>query len=146
MTAVGPRAPSQAWRWLVAAWVVALAATLAALFLGEVMGMTPCLLCWYQRIAMFPMAIILGIAAFADDRRGAVYALPFAVAGAALGAYHTALIAGWVPAWWVPCGTGPSCSRQDLAILGGIQLPWLSLAAFLGVLSLLYVYLQRTRR
>ena len=76
----------------------------------------------------------------------AVYALPFAVAGAALGAYHTALIAGWVPAWWVPCGTGPSCSRQDLAILGGIQLPWLSLAAFLGVLSLLYVYLQRTRR
>jgi disulfide bond formation protein DsbB len=134
------------WLWLVSAWVVALAATLAALFLGEVMGMTPCLLCWYQRIAMFPLAIVLGMAAFADDRRGAVYALPLAAIGAFVAGYHAALIAGWVPAWWVPCGTGPSCSEQSLAILGGLQLPWLSLGAFIAILALLLVHLQRTRR
>jgi disulfide bond formation protein DsbB len=53
----------RAWRWLAAAWVLALLSTLAALFIGEVMGMTPCVLCWYQRILMFPLALILGMAA-----------------------------------------------------------------------------------
>ncbi len=59
------------------AWLLALTATAAALFLGEVMGMTPCVLCWYQRIAMFPLVIVLGIACYESDRRGAVYALPW---------------------------------------------------------------------
>ena len=128
-----------------AAWGIALAATLGALFLGEVMGMTPCLLCWYQRIFMFPLPLILGLAAFADDRRGAIYALPFALGGSALAGYHTALVAGRVPAWWVPCGSGPSCSEQSLEILGGIQIPWLSLLAFVAIAVLLMAYLRKTR-
>ncbi len=136
---------NRGWRWLMAAWGIALAATLGALFLGEVMGMTPCLLCWYQRIFMFPLPLILGMAAFADDRRGAIYALPFALGGAALAGYHTALVAGWVPAWWVPCGSGPSCSEQSLEILGGIQIPWLSLLAFVTIAVLLMAYLRKTR-
>ncbi|WP_288254060.1 disulfide bond formation protein B [uncultured Hydrogenophaga sp.] len=65
------------WAWLFAAWGVALAATLGALFIGEIMGMTPCLLCWYQRIFMFPLAIVLGIAAFANDLEGPCGAGPF---------------------------------------------------------------------
>ncbi len=137
--------PMRAWSVLVAAWGVALVATLGALFIGEVMGMVPCLLCWYQRIFMFPLALILGMAAFAEDRRGAVYALPLALGGAAMAAYHSALVAGWVPKWWVPCGNGPSCSEQSLEILGGIQIPWLSLAAFIAIAILLFVYLRTTR-
>lgn len=133
------------WSWLMAAWGVALLATLSALFIGEVMGMTPCLLCWYQRILMFPLALILGMAAFSDDRRGAVYALPIAVGGVLLAGYHSALIAGWVPQWWVPCGAGPSCAQQRLDILDGIQIPWLSLAAFLFIVFSLVVYLRRSR-
>ena len=133
------------WVWIMAAWVLALASTLGALFIGEVMGMTPCLLCWYQRIFMFPLALILGMAAFAEDRRGAVYALPLALGGAAMAGYHSALIAGCEPNWWVPCGTGPSCSEQSLEILGGIQIPWLSLAAFMAIVILLFVYLRKTR-
>ena len=43
------------------AWAVALASTLAVLFIGEVPGQMPCLLCWYQRAFMFPLAIILGL-------------------------------------------------------------------------------------
>lgn len=133
------------WMWIAAPWVIALIATASALFIGEVMGMTPCLLCWYQRIFMFPLALILGMAAFADDRRGAVYALPLALGGAAMAAYHAALVAGWVPKWWVPCGAGPSCSEQRLEILGGIPIPWLSLAAFITITILLFVYLRKTR-
>ena len=133
------------WSVLLAAWGVALVATLGALFIGEVMGMTPCLLCWYQRIFMFPLALVLGMAEFAEDRRGVVYALPLSLGGAAVAGYHSALIAGWVPTWWVPCGAGPSCSEQSLEILGGIQIPWLSLAAFAAIAILLLVYLKKTR-
>ena len=131
--------------WLMAAWAIALVATLAALFLGEVMGMTPCLLCWYQRIFMFPLALILGMAAFAEDRRGAVYAMPLALGGAVVSGYHSALLAGWVPTWWVPCGSGPSCSKQNLEIFGSVQIPWLSLLAFAAIAILLFVYLRQSR-
>jgi disulfide bond formation protein DsbB len=141
----GGRIVKQGWVWLLGAWGVALTATLGALFIGEVMGMTPCLLCWYQRIFMFPLAVILGIAAFAEDRRGAIYALPLALGGTAVAGYHTALVAGWVPQWWVPCGAGPSCSEQSLSIFGGIQIPWLSLLAFGAIVLLLSVYLTKNR-
>lgn len=136
---------STGWVWLSAAWAIALVSTFAALFIGEVMGMTPCQLCWYQRILMFPLAVILGMAAFGNDRRGAFYALPLALGGVALAGYHTALIAAWVPAWWIPCGAGPSCSDQKLVILGDVQIPWLSLLAFTAITLLLFVYLRRTR-
>lgn len=136
---------SGGWAWLSAAWAVALVSTFAALFIGEVMGMTPCQLCWYQRILMFPLAVILGMAAFGNDRRGAVYALPLALGGVAVAGYHTALVAGWVPQWWIPCGAGPSCSDQKLVILGDIQIPWLSLLAFSAIAAQLLVYLRKTR-
>lgn len=107
--------------------------------------MTPCLLCWYQRILMFPLALILGMATFSEDRRGAVYALPLSVGGLVVAGYHTALVAGWVPQWWIPCGAGPSCSEQNLAIAGGIQLPWLSLLAFAFISILLAIYLRKSK-
>lgn len=140
-----PTRPTSGWIWLSAAWAVALVSTFAALFIGEVMGMTPCQLCWYQRILMFPLAVILGMAAFGNDRRGAIYALPLAMGGVAIAAYHTALVAGWVPQWWIPCGAGPSCSDQKLVILGNIQIPWLSLLAFTAISALLLAYLRKTR-
>jgi len=136
---------STGWAWLSAAWAVALVSTFAALFIGEVMGMTPCLLCWYQRILMFPLAVILGMAAFSNDRRGALYAMPLAVGGVATAGYHTLLVAGGVPQWWIPCGAGPSCSDQKLVILGDIQIPWLSLLAFTAIVALLLTYLRKTR-
>lgn len=146
----GSRSPSAArtgtgWTWLSAAWAVALVSTFAALFIGEVMGMTPCQLCWYQRILMFPLAVILGMAAFGNDRRGALYAMPLALGGAAVAGYHTALVAGWVPQWWIRCGAGPSCSDQKLVMLGDIQIPWLSLLAFVAIVAFLIVYLRKTR-
>jgi disulfide bond formation protein DsbB len=116
------------------------------LFLGEVMGMTPCVLCWYQRIFMFPLAIVLGIAAFLDDRRGAIYALALDLVGLLFSAHHTLLVAGWVPQAWVPCGAGVSCAEQKLEVLHGIQIPWLSATAFLVLALLLIAYLKKSSR
>lgn len=134
------------WIYLLAAWLVAVAATASALFIGEVMGMAPCVLCWYQRIFMFPLAIVLAIACYGDDRRGAVYALPFALGGVALAGYHTLLVAGLAPKSWIPCGAGVSCADQKLEILKGIQIPLLSLAAFILILCLLILSLRKTAK
>ena len=68
-----------------------------------------------------------------------------ALGGVAVAGYHTALVAGWAPKWWIPCGAGPSCSDQKLVILGDIQIPWLSLLAFTVIVALLLVYLKKTR-
>jgi len=125
------------------AWVVALAATLGALFVGEVMGQTPCVLCWYQRIAMFPLAVLLGIAAFRGDRGVRVYALPLAVSGLGIAAFHSLLYAGIVPEAIEPCGAGPSCASADMTILGGVPLPFLSLAAFAAIVLLLVLPYRR---
>ncbi len=134
------------WTWLLLAWLAATTATLGAIFLGEVMGMTPCVLCWYQRIFMFPLAIMLGMAAYLDDRRGAIYALALTAIGLAVAGYHTLLVAELIPKTWVPCSAGVSCANQKLEILNGIQIPWLSLAAFMTVACLLVVYLRKSSR
>ena len=134
------------WGFLLLAWMVAVAATAGALFMGEVMGMTPCLLCWYQRIFMFPLAMVLGIACYSEDRRGAIYALPLAAGGILLAGYHTLLVGGLIPKAWIPCGAGVSCADQKLEILNGVQIPWLSLTAFLLIFSLLTIYLRKTAK
>lgn len=134
------------WLLLLLAWVVAATATLGALFIGEVMMMTPCTLCWYQRIFMFPIAIVLGVACYTDDRQGAVYALVLALGGLVVAAYHTLLVAGLIPKAWVPCSAGVSCAEQKLDILNGVQIPWLSLAAFVALAALLLFYLKKTSR
>ena len=134
------------WTYLLSAWAIALVSTFGALFIGEVMLMVPCTLCWYQRIAMFPLVFVLGMACYSDDRRGAVYAMPLALSGLLIAAYHTLLVAGLVPKAWVPCGAGVSCTDQKLEILNGIPIPWLSLAAFTALTLLLIVYLKKSSR
>lgn len=134
------------WPMLLLAWLVALAATAGALFIGEVMGMVPCQLCWYQRIFMFPLALILGMASFSEDRRGAFYALPLALGGTVMAGYHTLLVAGLIPKNWLPCSAGVSCADQPLDILNGIQIPWLALIAFVAISLLLACFLRKTSR
>ncbi len=121
------------------AWGVALAATAGALFLGEVMGMTPCVLCWYQRIAMFPLAVILGLALLEPDGRGVRYAWPFAWGGWGFAAYHCLVFWGLVSEGLVPCGKGSSCADADVQVAGVVPIPLLSLLAFTAILALLSI-------
>lgn len=135
---------NRSWRLVLLAWAVSVVATASALFIGEVMGMTPCVLCWYQRIAMFPLVLILGIACYSEDRRGAVYALPLALVGVLLAGYHTLLVADLIPKAWTACSAGVPCAGQALEILGGLPIPWLSLAAFVLIAGLLIISLRKT--
>ena len=122
------------------AWIAALAATLGALFIGEVLGQEPCHLCWWQRVAMFPLAVILGVACLRGDLGVWRYALPLALAGAAVALYHSGLYLGLIPEPVEPCSrTGPSCTDAAMTLGGIVPLPVLSLGAFLIVAAGLVV-------
>lgn len=125
------------WGFLFAAWIVALLSTLGALFIGEVMGQSPCQLCWHQRVFMFPLAVILAVACFRSDLGIWRYALPVAAIGWAIAAYHALLYVGVIPQAIEPCGAGPSCSGAAMTILGVLPIPLLSVAAFTAVIALL---------
>jgi disulfide bond formation protein DsbB len=126
------------WWYLFVAWSLALAGTLGALFIGEVMGKTPCDLCWLQRAFMFPLALVLAVGAYRGDIGAWRYALPLAVTGAGIAAFHTLLFAGIIPEAIKPCRAGPSCASTDM-VLFLIPLPYLSLVAFVGIAALLAI-------
>ena len=131
------------WRPLGAAWAIALLSSLAVLFVGEVMGQTPCVLCWYQRVFMFPLAIVLGVGVFREDTRVWLYAGPLALVGFLIAAYHSLLYFGFVAEALKPCGKGPSCSDAAMTILG-MPIPLLSLASFAVVIVLLALVNKRS--
>lgn len=132
------------WRPLGAAWGVALVSSLAVLFIGEVMGQAPCNLCWFQRVFMFPLAIMLGIAAFRSDPHIVPYGLALAAGGGLVALYHLLLYAGFIPAPIIPCDGGPSCSGETMRI-AGVPLPLLSLAAFSVIFGLLLIFQRRLK-
>ena len=126
---------SKAQNALALAFVIALAASLGALFIGEVLGRMPCTLCWYQRIAMFPLVVILGVAALRGDLAARLTAAPLALAGATVALWHSGLYAGLIPQAVAPCTKdGPSCTDAAAQTVAGLPLPYLSLVAFAAIL------------
>jgi len=125
------------WTWLFIAWLIASVSTLGALFLGEVMGYTPCVLCWYQRIAMFPLVLILAAGLFPFDRRVVRYALPLALAGWGLALFHWGVASGLIPESITPCSQGVPCSIEQVVWFGFLTLPMLSVLAFSAIIALL---------
>lgn len=121
---------------LFTAWLLALAATLAVLFIGEVLGQTPCNLCWFQRAFMFPLPVVLGLALWWDDPGAARYGVVLAVLGGAVALWHLGLYAGLLPQAVLPCSqTGPSCTGENQQVLG-LPIPLLALLAFAAIAGL----------
>lgn len=125
------------WTLIFSAWLIATVSTLAALFLGEVMGYVPCVLCWYQRIAMFPLVLVLAAGLFPFDTRVVRYALPLALAGLGLALFHLALTAGWIPENLKPCQQGVPCSNIPVVWFGFVTIPLLSVVSFSLIAGLL---------
>lgn len=123
------------------AWFVALLATAGSLYFSEVAGFTPCTLCWYQRIAMYPLVVVLAIGAARRERAAAWYGGALAGIGALIAAYHVAL--EWVPSLDTgACDATTPCTLVWFRVFGFISLPTLALTAFLLILSLLAVRLS----
>ena len=128
---------SRQWNLLFICWLIAVSATLGSLFFSEVMERVPCVLCWYQRIAMFPLAFIFTVALFPLDVRSVRYALPIAVAGWVTALYHCLLYLGVIPESMQPCTQGVSCADVKIELIGFVTIPLLSLLGFTLIIALL---------
>lgn len=124
-----------------AAWIIALIATVGSLFFSEVMQLPPCVLCWYQRIAMYPLVLVVGAGILMrDGRRMKYYALPLALVGLAISIYHNLLYYGILPESITPCMQGVSCTSRQIEWLGFITIPLMALTAFVAVSLCLWLY------
>jgi len=132
------------WR-LRAGFVIALAATLGSLFVSEVLGYPPCVLCWYQRIAMYPLTVVFGVALWSEDRSYPRYSLPFCVLGLLIAGYHNLLYYGVIPEAITPCQQGVSCTDRQVELLGFITVPLMSLATFICIGALGIAALDRKK-
>ena len=126
------------------AWVIALLSTVGSLFFSEVMGLPPCVLCWYQRIAVYPLILIIGAGIVMRDGRMKYYALPLCLAGLAVAVYHNLLYYGVIPETLTPCSEGASCTERQIEWLGFVTIPLMGLASFVAVALCLLFYRPKT--
>lgn len=117
-------------------FLITLFGSVCSLFYSEVVQLPPCSLCWYQRLFLFPQAILFGIAYARKDKNILHYTLPLTIIGALIAAYHVFVQMGFgLP---VPCSVNSlvSCATKDFEYFGYITIPMMSLTAFAGLLTL----------
>jgi len=118
-------------------WVISCLSTLGSLYFSEIKHIEPCHLCWLQRIVLYPLTLIVGIAAYRGFYGIARYIFPQVLIGTGIASYQVAIqeIPGWEPINM--CGAGPSCAEKISIGLGPITIPILSLGALLVMLILI---------
>ena len=120
--------------WL--AWAVAATATFGSLYFSEVQHLVPCKLCWYQRIAMYPLAVILLVGAIRKDAAVRFYALPVAAIGLCIAVYH--YLIEWNPQWETgSCDVAAPCTAPYFREFDFISLSFMAICGFAAIIALL---------
>lgn len=132
--------------YLQIAFLVSLVATMGSLYFGEVLRYPPCTLCWYQRICMYPLVIIMGTALWKNDDSFYRNVLPLSGIGLIIAIYHNLLYYGIIPDSITPCTQGVSCTTKQIEIMGFITIPLMSLIAFIIIFVLGLISAKNLRR
>lgn len=135
---------NQNWAILFICWLLVSLSVTISLFFSFVLEFEPCVLCWYQRICLFPLVLILGAGLFPFDKSVIRYSLPLAIAGGLTALYHTLLYAGIIPENIQPCSKGVSCTEKYIELFGFVSIPMLSFFAFSAIVALLLILKRRT--
>ena len=123
---------------IVISWMIATSAMLISLVFSEWIKLPPCDLCWYQRMAMYPLVLILGIGMYRKDPYVSTYAFPFACIGLLIAIYQITIQVFPVNEIKI-CSVGVSCTEDYLNMFGFILIPMLSFIGFLAIIILLYI-------
>lgn len=121
-------------------FVVSLLATLISLYFSEIMKLVPCVLCWYQRICMYPLIAISAVGIINKDKNFANYAFPLIVVGLLIAMYHNLLYYNILPESVAPCTQGISCTTKQIEWFGFITIPFMSLITFAFLTICVVVY------
>ena len=136
---VGNTGSQAGWSLVFIAWFVVTIATAGSLFFSEVMEIPICELCWYQRVAMYPLVLILALSLFPYDPRVVRVAGALAAMGGFIALFQVLLVAGIIPEKIRPCVQGIPCSETHITLLGFLNIPTLSLLTFSLVGILLFL-------
>jgi len=130
---------SRSWYLLFLVWIIATSGTLISLFFSEVVQLPVCVLCWYQRIALYPLVVMLPLALFPYDAKIIRYTSPLVIFGWFTALFHVLVVEGIVPESAQPCVQGIPCSETHFNLLGFLNIPLMSLLTFtiIGVLLFL---------
>lgn len=129
------------------AWLVSVIATLGSLYFSEIKGFIPCDLCWFQRIFMYPLVIILGIGTFQSDISVKKFVLPLSIIGGLISFFH--YLEQKVPGFGgiKPCVSGVPCSAEYINWFGFITIPFLALTAFtLITISMIFLFTKKSTK
>ena len=125
---------------LYVAWTTTLMATAGSLYFSNVLGFPPCVLCWYQRICLYPLVVIIGVGIWRKNPDLPLYVLPLSLIGLLISAYHNLLYYKIIPESLAPCTAGISCTTKFIEYYGFVTIPFLSLCAFLIINVCLLAY------
>lgn len=114
-----------------------------SLFFSEVMDLPPCVLCWYQRIAMYPIVILVALGIVRNDRKTYISVLALSLPGLAISIYHNLLYWKILPESIAPCMLGVSCTTKFFEWFGFITIPFMALVAFIIINVLAFISLKK---
>ncbi len=135
------------WTLLFLCWLLVCVSTTISVFFSYVLEYEPCVLCWYQRICLFPLIFIFAAGLLPTfDKNVIKYALPLAIVGGLTAFYHTLLYAGIIPESIQPCSKGVSCTEKYIELFGFVSIPMLSFFAFSALVTLLIILKRRTSK
>lgn len=116
-----------------------------SLFFSEIMNLPPCVLCWYQRIAMYPIVILTAIGIIRSDRTTYISVLALSIPGLLISIYHNLLYWKILPESIAPCTAGVSCTTKFFEWFGFITIPLMALTAFTVITILGFINLNKIK-
>lgn len=128
------------------AFVQSIVATLGSLYYSEIRHFVPCVLCWYQRILMYPLIIIIGVGILRKDKKLYQYVLPMSILGTIIATYHVMLQRGILPESVAPCTLGNTCVTNYVGYFGFITIPVMSLTAFVVITVCMLIYRKANQK
>ncbi|RSL29006.1 disulfide bond formation protein B [Salibacterium salarium] len=125
--------------------IISLLATSGSLYLSEVVGFKPCELCWYQRLFMYPIPLIILISLAIEDYKSRYFIAFFSLIGSIIAAYHYIIQISQTGGTF--CDIGDDCIIMYFQSLGFITIPFLSLIAFIliFIVSILTIYSKKLK-
>lgn len=127
-------------------WILSLSATIGSLYFSEIRRYAPCILCWYQRILIYPLVMIIPVGILRKDRLIHLYVLPMSILGSLIALYHVLLQEGILIKGAAVCVPGVSCATKYYKYFGFISIPVMSLAVFIGITACMLIYRRYNRK
>jgi len=139
MNNILPNETPRGWNLIFIMWLIATCGTLTSLFFSEIMQLPVCVLCWYQRIALYPLVLIIPMGLFPYDTKIIRYAVPLVLVGWCFALFHVLVVAGFIPESIQPCVQGIPCSEINFSLFGFLNIPIMSIITFTFIGILLYL-------